>query len=47
MGGVPPMVTTAPDPAPVLPRGAAAANDDTYSRHEKQDSGDSDYVDNP
>lgn len=42
MGGVPPMVTTAPAPAPVPSRGAAAANDDTYSRPDKQDG---DYVD--
>ena len=46
MGGVPPMVTAAPAPASGPSRGAAAANDDTYSRHEKQDSGVSDYVDN-
>ena len=47
MGGVPPMGTAAAAPAPVPSRGAAAANDDSYSRHEKQDSGLSDYVDNP
>lgn len=42
MGGVPPMGTAAPAPAPVPSRGAAAANDDTYSRPAKQDG---DYVD--
>lgn len=47
MGGMPPMGTAAAAPAPVPSRGAAAANDDSYSRHEKQDSGLSDYVDNP
>jgi hypothetical protein len=47
MGGVPPMVTAAPAPAPGPSRGATAANDQSYSRHEKQDSGASDYVDNP
>lgn len=46
MGGVPPMVTAASAPAPVPSRGAAAANDESYSRHEKQDSLVSDYVDN-
>ena len=46
MGGVPPMVTAAPAPAPVPSRDATAANDESYSRHEKQDSGASDYVDN-
>ena len=44
MGGVPPMGTAAP--APGSSRGATAANDDSYSRHEKQDSWASDYVDN-
>jgi len=47
MGGMPPMGPAAAAPAPVPPRGAPAANDDSYSRHEKQDSGLSDYVDNP
>jgi hypothetical protein len=47
MGGMPPMGTAAAAPAPVPSRGAPAANDDSYSRHEKQDSGLSDYVDNP
>jgi len=42
MGAVAPMVTTAPAPAPVPSRGAVAANDDTYSRPDKQDG---DYVD--
>lgn len=42
MGGVPPMVTAAPAPAPGPSRGAAAANDDTYSRPDKQAV---DYVD--
>ena len=37
MGGVPPMGTAAPAPAPGYSRGAAAANDDVYPRHEKQD----------
>lgn len=36
MGGVPPMVTAAPAPALGYSRGAAAANDDTYSRPDKQ-----------
>lgn len=45
MGGVPPMVTAAPAPAPVLPRGAAAANDESYSRPDKPVSGAVDYVD--
>lgn len=42
MGAVAPMVTTALAPAPCPSRGAAAANDDTYSRPDKQDC---DYVD--
>lgn len=46
MGGLPPMGTAAPAPAPGPSRGATAANDDSYSRHEKQDFGLSDYVDN-
>jgi hypothetical protein len=43
MGGVPPMGTAASAPALGPSRGAAAANDDTYSRPEKQGC---DYVDN-
>ena len=43
MGGVPPMVTAAPAPAPGYSRGDAAANDGTYSRPDKQAV---DYVDN-
>ena len=43
MGGVPPMVTAAPAPAPGYSRGAAAANDDAYPRPDKRDAG---YVDN-
>ena len=46
MGGVPPMVTAASAPACGLSRGVAAANDESYSRLEKQDSKDFDYVDN-
>lgn len=42
MGGVPPMVTAAPASAHGYSRGAAAANDDTYSRPGKQAV---DYVD--
>lgn len=42
MGGVPPMVAAAPARALGYSRGAAAANDDTYSRPDKQDV---DYVD--
>lgn len=45
MGGVPPMGTTAPAPAPSSSRGAAAANDESYSRLEKPASAASDYVD--
>lgn len=41
MGGVPPMGTAAPASAPGYSRGAAAANDDAYSRPGKQTS---DYV---
>ena len=47
MGGVPPMVTAAPAPVPGSSRGVTAANDESYSRHEKQDSWALDYVDNP
>lgn len=46
MGGVPPMATAASAPACGLSRGVAAANDESYSRLEKQDSKDFDYVDN-
>lgn len=46
MGGVPPMGTAAPSPAPSPSRGTTAANDESYSRHEKPGSGVSDYVDN-
>lgn len=42
MGGVPPMATGTPTPAPGLSRGADAANDDAYSRPDKQGV---DYVD--
>jgi hypothetical protein len=45
MGGVPPMVTTAPAPAPSSSRSAAAANDESYSRPEKPAFGAVDYVD--
>ena len=38
MGGVPPMGTAAPAPAPALPRSAAAANDGVYARPGEQDS---------
>ena len=43
MGGMPPMVTGTSASAPGYSRGAAAANDDAYSRPDKQDV---DYVDN-
>lgn len=42
MGGMPPMVTAAAAPAPGYSRGAAAANDESPSRPDKQDL---DYVD--
>lgn len=42
MGGMPPMVTGASASAPGYSRGAAAANDDAYSRPDKQEA---DYVD--
>lgn len=43
MGGMPPMVTGTSASAPGYSRGAAAANDDAYSRPDKQEA---DYVDN-
>jgi hypothetical protein len=43
MGGMPPMVATTPASAPGNSRGAPAANDEAYSRLDKQGC---DYVDN-
>lgn len=46
MGGMPPMVTAAPAPAPIPSRDAASMDGQSSSRHEKQGSLLSDYVDN-
>lgn len=44
MGGMPPMGTAPSTPAPGYSRGASAANDEAYSRPDKQEA---DYVDKP